>query len=115
MVNDVSVPAWPCLSWKRASDVPSRPFVALSVLSCTCRRMVLHPFRRDGWNPPPRLKCTTSLKEESHHQSAHQMRCNKHSELSSTMVAVSVTRVFMTAPFSSMLRPIQQLSYHAER
>src|SRR6476646_3908939 len=104
MVNGVCVPAWSCLPWKRASDVPSGPLVALSVLSCTCRRMVLHPFRRDGWNPPPRLKCTTSLKEESHHHLAHQMRCNKNSELSSTVVAVSVTRVFMTASlFSSML------------
>jgi hypothetical protein len=78
--------------------------VALSVLSYTCRRLVLHPVRQDGWNPPPRLKCTTSLKEEPHHQSAYQMRRNKKSELSSTVVTVSVTRVFMTASlFSSML------------
>ena len=34
----------------------------------------------------------------------HQMRRNKNSELSSTVAAVSVTRVFMTASlFSSML------------
>ncbi len=67
--------------------------------------MVLHPFRRDGWNPPPRLKCTTSLKGEPHHQSAHQMRCNKNSELSSTLGAVSVTRVFMTASLFSSSDP----------
>jgi len=77
---------------------------ALSVLSCTYRRLVLPSVCRDGWNPPPRLKCTTSLKEELHHQSAHQMRRNKNSELNSTVVAVSVTRVFMTTSlFSSLL------------
>src|SRR6185312_12138820 len=59
-----------CLPWKRASDVPSEPFVALSILSCTYRRLVLYVFGRDGWNPPPRLKCTTRLNEALHHQSA---------------------------------------------
>ena len=51
-----------------------------------------------GWNPPLRLKSTTtSSKEEPCHRRPHQIRRNKSSELNSTVIATSVTRVFMAA------------------
>ena len=45
--------------------------------------------------------------------STHQMRRNRSSELSSTVVAVSVTNMFMTPSFVLFDDPcLQQLSYH---
>ena len=51
-----------------------------------------------GWDPPLRLKCTTSLKSRRV-IIRHQMRRNSSSELNSTVVAVSVIIVVMTASF----------------